>query len=33
MKQTEQGRLFIRSERIIVEKVSAAAAGNKRAAC
>ena len=29
MKQTEQGRLFIRSKRIIVEKVRAATAGNK----
>lgn len=33
MKQTEQGGLFIRSERIIVEKVRADAAGNKCAAC
>ncbi len=33
MKQTEQGRLFIRSKRIIVKKVTAATAGNKWAAC
>lgn len=33
MEQTEQARLFIRSKRIIVEKVRAAAAGNKWAAC
>lgn len=33
MEQTEQARLFIRSKQIIVEKVRAAAAGNKWAAC